>query len=50
MPEYFDPLTEFASQSFDDHWDDARIPECVEYIRGNCSLFIPREWRDHFRV
>ena len=49
MPEKvkLNPLKVYTSQTFDDMWEDAGVPEVLEYIRGNKSLKIPSEWRPH---
>lgn len=50
MPKDFDPLEEFFSQDAEDAWEDAGVPEVLDYLRGNKSLKIPREWREQFGV
>lgn len=47
VPVDFDPLTDFASQAFDDVWIDAGLPECIDYIRANRSLQIPHDFAPH---
>ena len=33
---------------FQDLWQDARMPEVIEYLRGAKSLELPPEWKDVF--
>ena len=47
MPTDFNPLRMYKKLKFDDLWEDARIPEVLEYISGNKSLEIPQEWQKH---
>ena len=44
-PANLDAKELFASDSFADIWEDARMPEVLAYLKGNKSLEIPPEWR-----
>ena len=37
----------FKSCTFEDVWDDAQLPQCLQYLKGNFSLQIPEAWRRH---
>ena len=47
MPDGFDPLACYRSQTFHDLWQDSNVIEVLTYLRGNCHLHIPPDWRDH---
>ncbi|CAE7795332.1 unnamed protein product [Symbiodinium sp. CCMP2592] len=36
----------FTMMTCDDMWDDAKMIECIRYIRGGTSLRIPEAFRD----
>ena len=40
-----DPIDIYSSCHFDDLWEDAAMPEVVQYLRGNKSLKLPPVWR-----
>lgn len=46
-PNDFNPLALYQSLEFSDWWQDAGMIEVLQYLRGNCNLSIPPEWRDH---
>jgi len=47
MPADVDTLAMYRAISFEDLWEDAEVPQCIEYLRGNKSLQIPAEWKPH---
>ena len=44
-PPNLDPHAIFEGMCFDDVWADARMPECLKYLKGNTALSIPSAWR-----
>lgn len=48
VPPDFCPLEMYQSQEFDDLWEDAGTEDVLEYILGNKSLKIPKEWQKEF--
>ena len=47
IPKRFCPLTFYKSLDFDDMWEDAGIPQVMEYISSNKHLAVPSKWKDH---
>ena len=44
-PPHIDARQVFGGLCFDDVWEDAMRPQCVQYLRGSTSLQIPPAWR-----
>ena len=44
-PPEIDAKAVFQSCAFDDLWEDAKLPQCLEYLKGNINLQIPEAWR-----
>jgi hypothetical protein len=40
-----DPIAIYRACAFSDLWQDAGMPEVVQYLRGNSHLKLPDEWR-----
>ena len=45
VPPEIDAKAVFQSCVFDDLWEDAKLPQCLEYLKGNSQLQIPQAWR-----
>ena len=41
-----DALSVFLEATFSDMWDDARMVEVVQYLKGNTHLRLPKVWQD----
>ena len=45
VPPEIDAKAVFQSCAFDDPWEDAKLPHCLEYLKGNYYLHIPEAWK-----